>query len=103
MTKIIEYISILNKLFLNMGIYDTHNFKNIVKLQFGIQIAIGYWIVILLVLVFFWDLALIKWAQNKIIAKFNITNKNVLVILDFLVIILSFSSEIIYKMIFYRR
>ena len=103
MTKFIEYISILNRLFLNMGIYDSHNFRNILKLQFGIQITIGYWIVILMVLVFFWDLALIKWFQSKIVKKFNITDKNILLCLDFVAIVLSFSSEIIYKMIFYRR
>lgn len=103
MSKIIEYISILNKLFLNMGIYDAHNFKNILKLQFGIQIAIGYWIVILLVLVFFWDLALLTWCQKLIIKKLNITNPKVLAALDMVVFILSFSSEFIYKMIFYRR
>ena len=103
MSKFIEYISILNKLFLNMGIYDAHNFRNIVKLQFGIQIAIGYWIVILLVLVFFWDLALLSWAQKLLIKKLSITNPKVLTALDMVVVILSFSSEFIYKMIFYRR
>ena len=93
MSKFIEYISILNRLFLNMGVYDTHNFKNIIKWQFGIQITIGYWIVILLVLVFFWDLALIKWFQKIIVKKFNITNKNILMILDCVAIILSFHQN----------